>query len=328
MIPLTDLSWQSRPWQWLLGNSVTDITQLVGALGLPDMAVASDFPVLVPLPYLSRIEPGNPNDPLLLQVLPTHAELAGPPGYVEDPLDEQMHSPLPGLLHKYHGRVLVVVSGACGINCRYCFRRHFPYQDFQPDTARWQDIARYIVGDPSINEVILSGGDPLVLSDKRLAWIAGLLAGIDHVETLRIHTRLPIVIPQRVCDALVGWLKESRLRVVVVMHSNHPRELDDEVAAACRRLAQAGATLLNQSVLLKGVNDDTDTLVELSRRLSRVGVLPYYLHLLDPVKGAAHFEVEESVARRLVSEAANRLPGYLVPRLVREVPGAPAKQLR
>lgn len=325
MIPLTDLSWQSRPWQWLLGNAVTDISDLVRSLGLSATPANSDFPVLVPLPYLSRIRPGDPEDPLLLQVLPVDAENAVVPGFVEDPLEESASSPLPGLLHKYHGRVLVIVSGACGVNCRYCFRRHFPYQSFQPDTARWQEIARYVAGDQSIHEVILSGGDPLVLSDKRLASIANSLAAVEHVHTFRLHSRLPIVIPQRVCDELTRWIEATRLKVVMVLHSNHPRELDDGVALAMARLTEAGVTLLNQSVLLKGVNDDAATLIALSRRLFDLDIMPYYLHLLDPVQGAAHFEVNEAEARHLIDRVAASLPGYLVPRLVREVPGAPNK---
>lgn len=328
MIPLTDLCWQSRPWQWLLGNAVTDINELVGTLGLPGLDVATDFPLLVPLPYLSRIRRGDPDDPLLLQVLPTHQENATVPGFVEDPLAEAGSSPLPGVLHKYHGRVLVVVSGACGINCRYCFRRHFPYQAFQPDTKRWQEILRYVADDPSIGEVILSGGDPLVLSDKRLEWVCTKLETVPHTSMLRIHTRLPVAIPQRICDSLLAWIAATRLKVVMVIHSNHPRELDDSVAYAMQHLVDAGVTLLNQSVLLKRINNDVDTLEALSRRLFDIGVMPYYLHLLDPVKGAAHFDVSETEARSLVAALSARLPGYLLPRLVKEVPGTPYKQPR
>lgn len=328
MIPLTDTSWQSRSWQWLLAHAITDTGELVRALGLPNLAVDTDFPTLVPLPWLARIEPGNPDDPLLLQVLPTVAENIATPGFVNDPLHESGASPVPGLLHKYHGRVLVVVSGACAVNCRYCFRRHFPYQAFQPDTAGWHRIADYVASDPSIREVILSGGDPLVLSDKRLSWIVETIAAIEHVDTLRIHTRLPVVIPQRVCTALTDWIASSRLHIVVVIHSNHAQELDEAVADAMQSLADAGTVLLNQSVLLRGVNDNADALVDLGRRLFEIGIMPYYLHLLDPVKGAAHFDVPDDEARQLLDKVAARLPGYLVPRLVREVPGGAFKQSR
>ena len=325
MIPLTDASWQGRPWQWLLANAVSDTSELVSLLGLPLQAVASPFPVRVPLPYLARIERGNPADPLLLQVLPRPEEGQPTPGYVNDPLEEAGQSPAPGMLHKYHGRVLVVVSGACAINCRYCFRRHFPYQDFQPDTADWNAIVDYIANNPDVGEVILSGGDPLVLSDKRLAGIAARLADIAHVHTLRIHTRVPVTVPQRVCPALLDWVEATRLKVVMVMHSNHARELDADVGDAMFALQRAGVTLLNQSVLLAGVNDSAGALVALSQRLFDIGVMPYYLHMLDAVAGAAHFDVDESRARRLVKQAKARLPGYLVPRLVREIPGEPYK---
>lgn len=328
MIPLTDLSWQSRPWQWLLGNAITDINELVGILNLPQVPVDTAFPVRVPLPYLHRMERGDPADPLLLQVLPSGAENLDLPGFVDDPLDESSSSPLPGLLHKYRSRVLVVTSGACAIHCRYCFRRHFPYQSFQPDTMRWEEISAYVREDPSIKEVILSGGDPLVFSDQRLQWIEGMISATSHVDTLRLHTRLPIVIPQRVCDALLRWIEASRLKIVMVMHSNHARELDEDVGTAMSRLSRAGVTILNQSVLLRGVNDSADALEALSRRLFETGVMPYYLHLLDPVRGAAHFEVPEKEARELVDEVARRVPGYLVPRLVREVPGEAFKQPR
>ena len=321
MIPLTDLSWQSRPWQWLLGNAVTDINELVSVLGLPAVSLTTDFPVLVPLPWLARIEAGNPNDPLLLQVLPRDAEGRDVSGFLADPLQEQGASPVSGLLHKYHGRVLIVVSGACAVNCRYCFRRHFPYQDFKPSTADWREIAGYVAADDSITEVILSGGDPLVLSDKRLAWIVDMMSGIEHLSTLRVHTRLPVVIPQRVCESMVSWIESSPLKIVIVIHANHPREIDGSVAAALARLTAAGATLLNQSVLLRDINDSPEVLCALSRRLFEAGVMPYYLHLLDPVRGAAHFDVAEDEARYLMTEVASRLPGYLVPRLVREVPG-------
>lgn len=325
MIPLTDTGWQGQSWQYLIRHAVRDINELVSLLHLDEPPVETDFPLLVPLPYLARMEHGNPEDPLLLQVLPTAAERLAAPGFTTDPLAESAQSPLPGLIHKYPGRVLVVTTGACAVNCRYCFRRHFPYESFQPDSSRWTRILDYIRADESITEVILSGGDPLVLPDKRLQWIAERLSTIPHVDTLRLHSRLPVVIPARVCDALITWIKRMRLTPVLVIHANHARELDDEVAVSMARLADAGVTLLNQSVLLRHVNDSADALTDLSRRLFDIGVLPYYLHLLDPVAGAAHFEVEDRAALEIMKEVAARLPGYLVPKLVREVPGETAK---
>lgn len=329
MIPLTDLGWQDQPWQWQLANAVTDISDLVSMLDLEtSQPVTTDFPLLVPLPYLSRIERGNPDDPLLRQVMPLAAELGEQSGFVRDPLSEAHHTPTRGVLHKYQGRVLVIVSGACAVNCRYCFRRHFPYQDVQPDAAAWQDIIAYVAKDDSITEVILSGGDPLVLSDRRLAWLGEAISAIPHVRTIRFHTRLPIVIPQRVTAEFAGWIASTRLSVVVVVHANHANEIDKGVAGAVLRLREAGATVLNQSVLLRGVNDHADALTALSQRLFACGVMPYYLHLLDPVAGAAHFDVPTDEGRKLIREVAARLPGYLVPRLVREVPGEPSKSPR
>ncbi|XOV86054.1 MAG: EF-P beta-lysylation protein EpmB [Pseudomonadota bacterium] len=325
MIPLKDMSWQSQPWQWQLQNAVTSIDELVRLLELNYPLVADPFPVMVPLPFLARMEPGNPADPLLLQVLPSAAERANVPGFSVDPVGEQGISAVRGLLHKYHGRVLVVTTGQCAVNCRYCFRRHFPYQDTTPGRRDWQTIFDHIRADATISEVILSGGDPLILPDDRLAWIADELAGIAHIETLRIHTRLPVMIPSRVSTELLTWMAASRLQLVLVTHINHPREIDESVSQAAARLKAAGVLLLNQSVLLRAINDSAITLAELSRKLFRAGILPYYLHLLDPVSGAAHFDVPRDEALQLVTLMGNMLPGYLVPRLVREVPGASSK---
>lgn len=326
MIPLTDVGSHQQSWQWHLANAVTDINELVRYLELDgDWPPAPDFPLLVPRPWLDRIRKGDPCDPLLLQILPRSAEQITTDGYSADPLQEQARTPCRGLIHKYPGRVLTVVSGACAINCRYCFRRHFPYQDFQPDTAGWQQVFDYVARDPGIAEMILSGGDPLVLNDKRLAWIVANLEEIPHLTTLRIHTRLPVVIPARVCDDLLGWLQAGRLHKVVVVHANHPNEIDDEVADATARLRDAGVQLLNQSVLLRGVNDDPDTLVALSRRLFEAGVLPYYLHLPDKVAGTAHFDLSEAEALDIHRRITGQLPGYLVPRLAKEVPGEASK---
>jgi EF-P beta-lysylation protein EpmB len=266
---------------------------------------------------------GDPDDPLLRQVLPVEAETAEQPGFIADPLGERAALTAPGLLQKYRGRALLIATPACAVHCRYCFRREFPYDE--QDGPRWQEALARIERDPGIEEVILSGGDPLSLGDARLGALSRGLERAAHVRRLRIHTRLPVVLPARVDAGLAAWLSSLKWPVVVVLHANHANEIDGEVAAACAALRSAGATLLNQSVLLRGVNDDAEALAALSRRLFEAGVLPYYLHVLDRVRGAAHFEVDEARARRIAGELAALLPGYLVPRLVRERAGAPAK---
>jgi EF-P beta-lysylation protein EpmB len=321
----------SAPWQRLLANAIDDPAVLLQALRLPDNLLpaarraAALFPLRVPAPYVQRIRPGDAADPLLRQVLPLDLECETRPGYSADPLAESTAQPVPGLLKKYHGRALLIATGACAVHCRYCFRRHFPYADAHAGGSRLEPALAAIAADTSIGEVILSGGDPLTLSDARLADLATRLAGIPHVSTLRIHSRLPVVLPQRVNSELLAWLERVPLRKVLVLHSNHAAEIDGEVEDALRALGQAGVTLLNQSVLLRGVNDDAETLVPLSERLHMAGVLPYYLHLLDHVQGAAHFDVPEARGVALIESLRARLPGYLVPRLVREIPGAGGK---
>lgn len=270
------------------------------------------------------MRPGDPHDPLLRQVLPLSDELREAPDFVADPLGEHAALRAPGLLQKYRGRALMVTTSACAVHCRYCFRREFPYSELN-EGPRWSEALAEIAGDDTIEEVILSGGDPLSLSDARLTSLTNALAAIPHVRRLRVHTRQPVVLPSRVDDGLIAWLRGIRMATVFVLHVNHPNEIDSELSAACTRLRSCGVTLLNQSVLLKGVNDDADTLAELSRKLFGCGVLPYYLHVLDRVRGAAHFEVTEERARALAGELAARLSGYLVPRLTREIAGAPAK---
>jgi EF-P beta-lysylation protein EpmB len=318
-------------WQRLLGEAVRDPAELCAMLSLPprvaERAAGAQraFPLLVPRGFVARMRTGDPADPLLRQVLPIDEETAEVAGYGVDPLAEAGCSPVAGVLHKYHGRALIVATGACAVHCRYCFRRHFPYGTVPVGRERWRPALEHIAGDPSIEEAILSGGDPLALPDEVLAGLARALAGIPHLRRLRVHTRLPVVLPERVDEALLGWLAGGRLRPVVVIHANHRNELDEAVAAACARLRSAGVLLLNQSVLLRGVNDDADALAELSLRLFDLGVQPYYLHALDRVHGAAHFAVGEGDATRIVRALAARLPGYLVPRWVREEPGQPAK---
>ncbi len=324
---------ESNPdWQQLLAGAFRSGRELLAFLELDPAGIdalseaASDFPCLVPLPYACRIEAGNPNDPLLLQVLPVALEMQQVAGYVADPLEEIAASPAPGLIHKYLGRVLLVTATTCAVNCRYCFRRHFPYEEHQPRSEELNAALDYIAADASITEVILSGGDPLMLSQRRLSGLVARLDAIPHLQRLRIHSRMPVVLPQRVDDQLCELLANSRLQTVLVHHANHAAELDSGVARANRLLREAGVQLLNQSVLLRGVNDDVAVLAALSERLFEQGVLPYYLHQLDPVQGAAHFQVEDDRALTLHRELQNSLSGYLVPKLVRERPGGLAKE--
>ena len=321
----------ARRWQDEMADLVTDPAELLALLQLdsaqlPQLrAAAGLFQLRVPRPYLQRIRPGDPRDPLLLQVLPGAAELDTTPGYSDDPLEEANANPVPGVVHKYRGRLLLITAGQCAVNCRYCFRRAFPYGDNHLNRNQWQQALDYIRGQADLREVILSGGDPLVLSDRQLGWLAGELASIPQLDKLRVHTRLPIVAPSRVTDALVDWFAGSRLKPVLVLHCNHANEIDREVRAALAKLRAAGVTLLNQSVLLRGVNDSEEALAQLSETLFDAGVLPYYLHQLDRVQGAAHFEVADDRARALIAGIRNRLPGYLVPKLVREVPAELSK---
>ena len=318
-------------WRHALRTAVRDPVELCRHLQLPAacepaaIRASRDFPVLAPLGYIARMRPGDPLDPLLRQVLPLDAELAVAQGFTSDPVGDLAAQRAVGLLHKYHGRALMITTGVCAVHCRFCFRRQYPYEDSPSIGARWPAAVAQIAGDPSLEEVILSGGDPLTLGDSPLAELAAMLAAVPHVRRLRIHTRLPIVIPQRVTDELVAWLRGTRLTPIMVVHANHARELAPDVEAALGRLADAGIPVLNQAVLLRGVNDDADTLVELSQRLLDCRVLPYYLHQLDRVAGAAHFETPVEVGQRLIAEMTARLPGYAVPRYVREVPGALAK---
>lgn len=288
-------------------------------------AAVGDFPLLVPRSFVARMRSGDPDDPLLLQVLPRAQERLEADGFVSDPLLERDALAAPGLVKKYAGRALLLAAAGCAINCRYCFRREFPYAESGASSAGLESAIDAIAADQTIHEAILSGGDPLLMDDDRLAAAVRRLEAVPHLERLRIHTRLPIVLPSRVTSALVQLLTTSRLTCVVVVHANHPRELDDSVAAAAALLRGSGAILLNQAVLLAGVNDSVDALASLSERLVAIGVVPYYLHLLDRVRGTAAFEVDEPRARRLHAALKARLPGYAVPRLAREVPGESAK---
>ncbi|KZC16419.1 EF-P beta-lysylation protein EpmB [Rhodanobacter sp. FW510-R12] len=318
-------------WRQLWRDAVTDAGELLALLGLSHLAgqlppADAGFQLRVPRGFVARMRQGDPRDPLLLQVLPQLDELDEVPGFVADAVGDLAAREAQGVLHKYQGRALLIASGSCAINCRYCFRRHFPYGEEMAAAGQWRQALEYLRRDRSISELILSGGDPLALATGKLEELGHGLAGLPHVTRLRIHSRLPVVLPERIDDAFVAWLAGLPLQKVVVLHANHANELDASVDAACARLRAAGATVLNQSVLLRGVNDDADTLAALSERLFAAGVLPYYLHQLDRVQGAAHFEVDDDRALALTEALRARLPGYLVPRLVREVGGDASKR--
>lgn len=317
-------------WQRELAQAITRPAELLACLELPPdtpsaRQVTDDFPLRVPRGYAARMRRNDPFDPLFLQVWSRPQELDDPPGFSRDAVGDLAKLRPGGIIHKYHGRALVIATGACAVHCRYCFRRHFPYGDLMAARDHWQATLRELAADRSISEVILSGGDPLSLNDAKLAGFAEALEFIPHVRRLRVHTRLPVVLPERVDEALLAWLSRGRVQKIMVLHFNHANEIDAAVAAALARLRAAGIPLFNQSVLLRGINDSADELVRLSETLFDSGVMPYYLHMLDRVRGTAHFEVSESAARALRRELAARLPGYLLPRLVREEAGAPSK---
>ncbi|MFA7555367.1 MAG: EF-P beta-lysylation protein EpmB [Spongiibacteraceae bacterium] len=321
----------TETWQQALATIVRDPEELFTLLQLDPSylpqarAACADFPLRAPRSFIRRMAIGDWNDPLLKQVLPLAQELVLQPGYSSDPLAEASSNPAPGLIHKYQGRVLLVVSGGCAINCRYCFRRHFPYGDNNPSRTQWQQTLDYIRSDDSIHEVIFSGGDPMAASDTMICELVESIAAIPHVTTLRVHSRMPIVIPQRITAECLSWLTKTRLKTVMVVHCNHANEIDDEVGQSLLALKAAGVTVLNQTVLLAGVNDNVETLAAISERLFHYGALPYYLHLLDKVQGAAHFDLTKATGQKLYNELLTKLPGYLVPRLVQEVPGASSK---
>lgn len=335
MIPVSSLAWQGESsevaeWQHLLQTAVTDPTVLCQRLqlSLTDESVILEacrgFPLKVPEPYLARMETGNSKDPLLLQILPQAAELSTIEGYTNDPLGESAHNPVPGLVHKYASRVLLITTSLCAVHCRYCFRRAFPYSDNRNSRASWQTAMDYIRQNTGLNEVILSGGDPLSLPDRQLAWLTRTISDIPHIVRLRFHTRLPVVIPQRITTSFLNTL-DSRLQNVMVLHCNHPNEVDTDLATAVRLLRQRGVTVLNQSVLLAGINDSAEILVALSEKLFAAGIQPYYLHQLDKVSGSHHFAVPDAVASALHKAIQTQLPGFLVPTLAREEAGEPSK---
>ncbi|WP_436873997.1 EF-P beta-lysylation protein EpmB [Kosakonia sacchari] len=318
-------------WLIQLADVITDPDELLRLLKIDtdENLIAGGaakrlFPLRVPRAFAARMQPGNPHDPLLRQVLTSQEEFIAAPGFSPDPLDEQS-SVVPGLLHKYRNRALLLVKGGCAVNCRYCFRRHFPYADNQGNKRNWQGALDYIAVHPELDEIIFSGGDPLMAKDHELDWLLAQLEAIPHIKRLRIHSRLPIVIPARITDTLSARFARSSLQILLVNHINHAQEIGDDFRHAMAQLRQANVTLLNQSVLLRGVNDNAQTLADLSNALFDAGVMPYYLHVLDKVQGAAHFMVSDDEARTIMRELLTLVSGYMVPKLAREIGGEPSK---
>ena len=327
------LNFAEADWHQALAEAVRDPDELIDLLELPNALreparrSAKLFPLLVPLSFLARIRRGDPYDPLLAQVLPLGIEETPTAGFSIDPVGDAAARIAPGLLHKYHGRALLVTTGACAVHCRYCFRRHYPYGDEPKRLADWESAFAAIAADTTLHEVILSGGDPLMLTDARLEALCDRIGAIQHVTRLRLHTRLPIVLPERVTGRLLDILHAAGPTPIVVVHANHPQELTGTCADALRRLVRGGFTVLNQAVLLRGVNDSVEAQAGLCEGLVDLGVIPYYLHQLDRVAGAAHFEVAEETGRALVVELRRRLPGYAVPSYVRETAGGEHKEI-
>ncbi len=329
---MTSYLYHERNWQTQLNDLVTDPFELLQLVQLSTQDLLSgavlasqDFKLRVPRAFVEKIEKGNPFDPLLLQILPHHLELEEHPDFVTDPLAEEQANQLSGVLHKYKSRFLLTLTGACAVHCRYCFRRHFPYQENLPKSQDWLNIKQYLQSQPEINEVILSGGDPLTLSNQKLQTWIERLEQLEQIKYLRIHSRVPVVIPNRVEESLISLLKKSRLRIILVIHSNHPNELDQQTSQCLHALVRENITVLNQTVLLKGVNNSAEVLSALSYRLFDMGVMPYYLHVLDKVKGAQHFDLKQAEINQIYSQLLANLPGYLVPKLVREIAGEPNK---
>ncbi len=319
-------------WQQLWRDAVRDARELLALLGLDAQALgvseqaATQFALRVPRGFVARMRHGDAHDPLLRQVLPIGAELRRVPGFALDAVGDAAAKKADGVIQKYRGRALLVATGSCAVHCRYCFRRHFPYAEETAARDGWREAVAAIAADPDIDEVILSGGDPLSLATSKLVELTEALADIPHLKRLRIHSRLPVVLPERVDAPLLAWLRALPWPVAFVIHANHANEFDASVDAALAQLRGSGAHLLNQAVLLRGVNDSVAALAALSERSFAAGVLPYYLHQLDRVEGVAHFEVDDATARALHQALAARLSGYLVPKLVREIAGDTGKR--
>jgi L-lysine 2,3-aminomutase len=320
------LSWQQQLSQSI--NNPKDLLQIlnINLDAFVDYTPANQqFNLKVTRAYVDKMQAGCADDPLLLQVMSQSQEMLSVNGYSTDPVGDLDANKTPGLLHKYHARVLLITTGACAIHCRYCFRRHFPYPQQLAGREQWSQAIHYIQADNSIKEVILSGGDPLMLSDEKLDDLISRLEAIPHLSRLRIHSRLPVVLPDRITPKLVTRLAHSRFDVCLVIHANHANEITAPEISALGKLKQAGIHLLNQSVLLNGINHRIEDQINLSEILYTAGVLPYYLHLLDPVQGSAHFEVNLETGLKLITQMQYRLPGFLVPKLVREIAGEMSK---
>ncbi len=325
---------ESTPQHWreILKETITNPEKLLQELQLPIEKFAQDivarrlFPLRVSRSFVTKMEKGNPKDPLFLQVWTSSDELLFAEGFTKDPLDEQ-NQPIPNILHKYANRLILMVKNGCAINCRYCFRRHFPYVENPGNKSHWKKALDYIASQSQIEEVIFSGGDPLMATDEELTWLIKQLETIPHLKRLRIHSRLPVVIPERITNELYQLFEQSSLQIVFVTHINHGNEIDEVFCKAMEKLKKAKVTLLNQSVLLKGVNDNAQTLKILSEQLFTAGILPYYLHLLDKVEGASHFFLNDDRALDIYQELQAISSGFLVPKLAREIAGEANKTL-
>ncbi len=327
----TEIPARTARWQQELARAIRQPAELLRRLDLSEHLLPEalqshqEFPLLVPESFLNRMQPGNPNDPLLLQVLPAADEQAVQPGFHIDAVGDEAAELTPGLLQKYTGRALMITLGQCAVHCRYCFRRHYPYQTAPAARRQWQEALQSLEQHPQIEEIILSGGDPLILSDRKLGELLTELEALPQLTRLRIHSRLPIVLPSRVTTELLQRFQQSRLQVLLVVHANHFAEIAADCAEALKCLVRSGFPVLNQAVLLKGINDTANIQTELCRRLINLGVIPYYLHQLDRVQGAAHFETAETTGREIIETLKTRLPGYAIPRLVREIAGEKSK---
>ena len=321
----------TNDWQYQLAEGFNNLSAICDYLDIPfssdTLLNTPSFPIRVPREFVDRMNKGDINDPLLKQILPTTEELTSPQGFTNDPVGDLKAMTESGVIHKYHGRVLLITTGGCAINCRYCFRRNFPYNDFQLSLKKHFNAIHYIESNQDISEVILSGGDPLLLNDQKLLELIKKIENIDHIKRIRIHSRIPIVLPSRITKELCQGLSKVKKSLIIVVHCNHANELNAKVNIACTQLKKANITLLNQTVLLKDINDKAEQLCALHEKLFTFNIMPYYLHLLDKAAGTAHFDVSEQQAIQLMEEIKKTLPGYLVPKLVKEQPGMPNKTI-
>ncbi|WP_154222190.1 EF-P beta-lysylation protein EpmB [Marinicella rhabdoformis] len=316
----------SKPWQHALKTALKG-TQLED-IKKTDIFHESGhllFPTVITESQLTQADLDNPLDPIALQYIPQPSEQQLHPGFKTDPVGDIDASQSPGLIHKYKGRVLLIASGTCAVNCRYCFRRHFEYSNNFAPRNNWKEAVDYIKQDTSIHEVILSGGDPLTIQTKTIKALSDQLLALPHIKTLRIHSRIPVVLPERIDSDFINYIKTLTLNKVLVLHINHSQELSQEARCAIRDLKSANVTLLNQSVILKSVNDQAKTLIDLSHKLHDLGVIPYYLHVMDKVQNASHFDVPLALAKNLHQQLQEALPGYLVPKLTAEIKGQKSK---